>query len=70
MLDVKKLRNGMGLSQAAFSSRFGLDLATLRDWEHRRRSPAGPARTLLIVIEQAPDAVAAALAAAKPRRVA
>lgn len=62
-VDVKAIRRATGLSQEAFAGSFGFSLATLRDWEQRRRTPEGPARVLLTVIEREPDAVRRALGA-------
>jgi putative transcriptional regulator len=71
-IDVLKIRRALGLTREAFAMRFGLELGTVRDWEQRKRKPEGPARVLLAVIEQEPEAVTRALAAsrAKSRKVA
>lgn len=63
MVDVKAVRRGLGLSQAAFASRFGVNLRTVQDWEQGRRRPEGPARLLLAVIERDPDVVPRVLGA-------
>jgi DNA-binding transcriptional regulator YiaG len=60
-INVRAIREGLKMTQQGFATKFGLNLATLRDWEHDRYSPTGPARVLLIVIERQPDAVVAAL---------
>lgn len=60
--EVKAIRRKTGLSQAAFATRFGLNLRTLQDWEQGRVQPDGPARAYLIVILREPRAVARALA--------
>jgi putative transcriptional regulator len=60
-LDVRKVREDLGMTQATFAERFGFPIGTLRHWEQGQRSPAGPARTLLIVIERAPKVVMEAL---------
>lgn len=62
--DVAALRKRLGLSQGAFAHLFGIPLATVKDWELRRRSPDAPARAYLRVIAQDPKAVRRALAAA------
>jgi putative transcriptional regulator len=59
--DVRALRIRLGLSQEAFAARFGFSVATIRQYESRRRMPTGPVRTLLRVIAREPDAVARAL---------
>jgi len=53
------------LTQAQFAARIGVPLETVRNWEQGKRSPRGPARALLKVIEQAPDVAFAILGAAK-----
>lgn len=63
-VDVAAIRKRMGMTQAAFASRFGLSVHTLRDWEHGRRVPEGPTRLFLRVIEREPEAVERALATA------
>jgi putative transcriptional regulator len=61
--DVRALRTRLGLSQQAFAARFGFSVDAVRHHDSRRRSPAGPVRTLLRVIANEPDAVTRALAA-------
>lgn len=63
-VDVAAIRRKLGLTQAAFASRFGVPIGTLRDWEQGRRAPEGPARSLLMVIDREPKAVERALASA------
>lgn len=60
-VDVRELRRKLGLSQAAFAAKFGFQPATLRNWEQGRTRPDGPARVLLVVIAQHPEAVEDAL---------
>lgn len=60
-LDVKVIRERLGLSQEAFADRFRLSLRTVQEWEQGRRTPEGPARVLLRVIERDPNAVERAL---------
>jgi putative transcriptional regulator len=55
------------LTQAEFASRIGVPIETVRNWEQGKRSPRGPARALLKVIEQAPDLAFAALSPARTR---
>jgi len=61
-VDVKAIRASMGLSQEAFADRFGFAVATIRDWEQKRRRPEASARVLLRIIELEPEAVERALA--------
>jgi putative transcriptional regulator len=69
-IDVKKLREGLGMSQPEFALRFGFSLGTLRQWEQGRRYPDGAARVLLTVIKRSPNAVKKALEQGPERRAA
>jgi len=62
-VDVKAIRQRLGLTQEAFALRFGFSPASVRDWEQHRRQPEQAARVLLLVIDHNPDAVSEALAA-------
>jgi putative transcriptional regulator len=59
--DVKAVRQRLGKTQAEFAFMIGVSVGTLRGWEQGRRSPEGPARALLKVAAESPDAVADAL---------
>ena len=59
--EVKAIRRRLGKSQADFARMIGVSLATLQNWEQGRRRPDGPARALLKVAAENPQAVAAAL---------
>ena len=58
---ARGVRGRTGLTQAAFATRIGVPIETVRNWEQGKRSPRGPARALLKVIEEAPDAAFAVL---------
>ncbi len=62
-VDVAAIRKKQRLSQAAFAERYGLPVATLRDWEQERRSPDRAAMVLLALIQRNPKMVADTLAA-------
>ncbi len=62
---ARNVRSRTGLTQAAFAARIGVPVETVRNWEQGKRSPRGPARALLKVIEEAPDAAFAVLAKAR-----
>jgi putative transcriptional regulator len=49
------------LTQAEFAARIGVPLETVRNWEQGKRSPRGPARALLKLIDKAPEMAFAAL---------
>lgn len=59
--DVKAIRKKTGLSQQAFADAFGFPVATLRHWERGDRTPHGPARSLLQIIDKIPQAAMKAL---------
>ncbi len=61
-IDVKALRVRIGISQEAFAGRYGLDVATVRNWEQGRTQPEGPAITLLQLIDRDPEEVVKLLA--------
>ena len=69
-IDVKKLREGLGMSQAEFALRFGFSRGTLQQWEQGRRYPDGAARVLLTVISHSPDMVTKALEEMPERKLA
>ncbi len=60
--DVSRIRARTGLSQAEFAKSIGVAKGTLLNWEHRRRTPEGPARVLLALIEKDPAIVQRTLA--------
>src|SRR5271168_2488898 len=60
-VDVKAIRNRLGMTQARFSHTFGFSLDAIKHWEGGRRIPEAPARTLLTVIDKNPAAVLTAL---------
>ena len=57
MLDVKRIRLDMGLSQVQFAAKFGFPPATLKNWEQGRARPDASTRVLLAVIAKHPKAV-------------
>ena len=50
-----------GLSQTAFSERYGIPAASLRDWEQGRRKPDTATQSYLRVIAKIPEDVAKVL---------
>lgn len=65
MLDAAKfarrVRKRLGLSQAELSVRIDVSIETIRNWEQGRRYPTGAAKTLLKILDRAPEASLAAL---------
>lgn len=60
-INVKAIRDKLGLTQAAFASAFGLSLYALRNWEQGKRKPDPAARAYLKVISFNPELVHTAL---------
>ena len=60
--ELRALRGRLGLSQKQFADRFGLTVDAIQQYEQGRRTPSGPAATLLQVIATDPESVARALA--------
>ncbi|MGI9038671.1 MAG: helix-turn-helix domain-containing protein [Gemmatimonadota bacterium] len=54
---VAEIRAQYGLSQARFATLLGISVRTLQNWEQGRRSPQGPAKVLLQVAAEHPDAL-------------
>ena len=61
-IDVKAIRARRGLTQEEFCNRYGLSVASLRDWEQGRFAPDQTARSYLTIIDRLPEAVEQALA--------
>ncbi len=60
-VDVKELRKRIGMTQANFSSSFGISLGTLRHWERGDRYPQGPALILLNLLSKEPNTILSVL---------
>ena len=58
LVNVKRLRERLGLTQEAFAAAYRIPVGTLRDWEQGRKNPDAPARAYLTVIARNPEAVA------------
>ena len=58
---ARRIRKRLGLTQTEFSLRIGVSIDTIRNWEQGKRCPTGAARSLLKVLDKAPEASLAAL---------
>ncbi len=56
-IDVKAIREQVGMTQTAFAAALGISPSTLRHWERGDRVPKGPARVLLYVAACEPQAI-------------
>jgi len=52
---ARRIRSQTRLTQAEFAARIGVPIETVRNWEQGKRSPRGPARALLKLLDEAPD---------------
>lgn len=64
IVNTKRLRERLGLTQEGFAARYRIPVGTLRDWEQGRKMPDAPARAYLLVIEKNPEVVAGLLGSA------
>src|SRR5262245_56058226 len=62
---ARSVRARTKLTQAEFAARIGVPIETVRNWEQGKRSPRGPARALLKVIDKAPQVAFAVLSESK-----
>ncbi|HEX9730369.1 MAG TPA: helix-turn-helix domain-containing protein [Thermoanaerobaculia bacterium] len=65
LVDVKSLRQRLGMTQREFAQRFAFSIRSVQNWEQGRRIPEGPAKVLLTVIDREPRAVLRAMGAAE-----
>ena len=59
--DIRLIRKKLDRSQSEFALMIGVSVSTLQNWEQGRRQPEGPARALLKVASEDPEAVVRAL---------
>ncbi len=63
--NARRIRSQTRLTQAEFAARIGVPIETVRNWEQGKRSPRGPARALLKLLDHAPDVAFSVLGSAK-----
>ncbi len=68
-IDVKAIRTSLGMSQSEFALAFWISLGNIRNWEQGIRTPQGPARAYLTVIQHNAEAVLSALEKSIIRKV-
>lgn len=59
--DVRQLRNRLEMTQQQFADFLDISVHTLGKWERGERTPEGPARVLLRIVDREPEAVLRAL---------
>ena len=52
---ARRVRKRLGLTQVEFARRIDVPHETIRNWEQGKRCPTGAARTLLRVLDKAPE---------------
>lgn len=60
--DVKAIREGLHMSQETFAMSYRIPLATVKNWEQKRRQPDAPAAAYLRAIQRRPREVMEAVA--------
>jgi putative transcriptional regulator len=65
---ARRVRSQTRLTQAEFAARIGVPIETVRNWEQGKRSPRGPARALLKLLDHAPDVAFSVLGTPQPPR--
>lgn len=63
-INVKKIREALGMSQSEFAEYFGFSVRTLQEWEQGRSVPRGVSRNFLILLQREPEMVRNTLLAA------
>jgi putative transcriptional regulator len=63
--EIKRVRDGLGMSQAEFAEAFHLTKDSVQNWEQGRSVPTGTAAVLLWLICNAPQAILKLLKGAK-----
>jgi putative transcriptional regulator len=66
--NARRIRSQTRLTQAEFAARIGVPIETVRNWEQGKRSPRGPARALLKLLDHAPDVAFSVLGTTQPPR--
>jgi len=61
-VDVRALRERLGMTREQFALHYGLEVETLRNWETGKREPDRTARSYLRAIANAPESVELAYA--------
>jgi DNA-binding transcriptional regulator YiaG len=59
--EIKRTREGLGMSQAEFGRAFHLSARTLQQWEQGATTPSGPTAVLLWLISRIPQQIIKAL---------
>ena len=55
--EIRKIRDGLNMSQGFFAEVIGVSKKTVESWEYGRGKPSGAAARLLTIAETDPDAL-------------
>jgi putative transcriptional regulator len=58
---TRRIRKRLGLTQVEFARRIDVSLITVQQWEQGKQRPTGAAKTLLKVLDKAPEPALSAL---------
>lgn len=59
--EIRKVREGLEMSQGEFAKAFHLSVRTLQQWEQGVKTPSGPTAVLLWLIARIPHQILKAL---------
>jgi putative transcriptional regulator len=65
--EMRAIRQRLGVSQSVFAQLLHASPSAVRAWEQGQRSPDGPTRRLLQVIDRSPEALAGIVSGAQDR---
>ncbi len=65
-IDVRAIRERLGLTQKLFALTYGFSLGSVRNWEQGTRRPEKAARILLALVDRHPKAVRQTIEALSP----
>jgi putative transcriptional regulator len=60
-VDVRLIRDDLNMTQQQFAETFGLTVATIRNWEQKKREPEQTAKVFLALIRDKPRQIARAI---------
>lgn len=66
-MNIKAVRERLGLSQSEFAAMLRVSIKTLQNWEQQRRNPTGPAAALLKIVSVEPELALRVLQGVKPQ---
>lgn len=65
--EIRNARKALGMTQSAFAPLLGTSVSGLQKWEQGKRKPPGAVKTLVRLIEIAPESIKTAIEQNKER---